>query len=91
MKNHWDSTKGMSVYNALDLGGDMTLPQIRDYIAKHWGVDVPDEYVVEGFWFIGGKGWAKQLVDGKVLLLTKDKRAVRASGDADLALEPKRR
>lgn len=85
MSEPWPSTKGLSVYNALSLGGDMTPDQIVSYLRTHWDPDISRSYVDDGLSFIAAKSWVS--VDGEsVRLLTRPQRAIRANADADLEL-----
>ena len=85
MNEPWPSTKGLSVYNALMLGGDMTPDQIVAYLRAHWDPAMTREYVDAGIAFVAAKSWT--MVDGEeVRLLTRPRRAVRINEDADLAL-----
>lgn len=85
MNDHWSATKGLSVYNALKLGGDMPPMQITEYLREHWSPDVSEDYVYDGVQFLAEKRWIGMDED-KVRLLTRGRHAGRCSGDADLAL-----
>lgn len=65
MIDHWPSTKGMGVFNAIKLGGRMTPEQITEYLRAHWKEPrVTQEYVDDGIDFIMQKGWLKKASDG---------------------------
>lgn len=95
MKNlddHWPSSKGLSVYNALSMSRrDMTAQQIREYLRSSWDDSVSEAYVQEGIVFLLKKGWVRD-VSGVVTLTvrTPGRRTgpacVKVKGETDLRL-----
>jgi hypothetical protein len=86
----WPSTKGLSVYNALKLGGDMTRGQLFAYLREHWDPAIAPEYIDAGVAFIAEKNWASEDVDG-VHLLTRPQVAERSERDLVLAMPHSRK
>jgi hypothetical protein len=88
MSAPWPSTKGMSVFNALKFGGNMTPQQITAYLRRHWDPQIEQAYVNEGLDFIRKKGWISS--DGDEVKLSiggNDAFSVeRDANDADLRL-----
>jgi hypothetical protein len=90
MTGHWPSTKGLSVYNALKLGGAMAPLQIAEYLREHWDTSVTDDYVADGIAFIAEKGWVRQDESGQLSRTHSGFHAVRTAEDSDLRLEANR-
>ena len=81
----YPSTKGLSVYNALSLGGDMSAAGLLEYLRLHFDSDLSSRYVDDGIEFLREKGWISEDA-GVVRLATRPRRAVRIKRDKDLAL-----
>lgn len=86
MSDAWPATKGLSVYNALKLGGPMTPPRIADYLREHWDPETTDEYVAGGIAFIAEKSWISQDEAGQLRLTRTNMKAIRTADDRDLVL-----
>ncbi len=85
----WPSTKGLSVYNALKLGGSMTPQQVASYLRTHFDPEsreVTDQYVIDGIAFIAAKSWIRQDDSGQLSLLNRAMRAARTDDESDLVL-----
>lgn len=81
----WPSAKGLSVYNVLKLGGDMSRESVLAYLRAHWDPETTQDYVDGGLMFLGFKGWAEQS-DGQIRLLTRGRSAAKTEDETDLIL-----
>lgn len=84
MKDHWPSTKGLSVHNALLVNGrDMTRDEIAAFLRSSFDKRVDGQYVDVGIRFLVDRGFATTV--GPLVVANRQiGELIRINNDADL-------
>lgn len=83
-KDHWPSTKALSVYNALLIADRALSPvEIGNLLREHWDSAVDAEYVATGESFLIERGFVRR-VESVLVVTRRGEQLKRAKKDAEL-------